>query len=244
MSPIPLSDVDLIWVSKTDKLTSGVGTVLVAAVVAAVTVVAVVGIAWLIDPPESSCPLVYSFDGEEYALDAEPYGAAICRGLERTEWIGLDRLKAVGGRYRLRLANELDESDHTDEFKLVVVDHPKGVSVAPGIQGKMTVLSEVVPPARATDRDGRDILPLVASKDGTFWLSRLEGLDPENDAELKDGLILDSRSPPGPAGPSSSPTPGTPPGGRSRPPSSRPAAAPSAPGTRKSTPTGRPTGRP
>jgi hypothetical protein len=197
MSPIPLSDIDLIWVSKTDKLASGVGTALVAVAVVSVVAVAAVSIAWLIDPPESSCPLVYSFDGEEYALDAEPYGAAICRGLERTEWIGLDRLKAVGGRYKLRLANELDEIDHTDEFKLVVVDHPKGTSVAPGIQGKMTVLSEVVPPARATDRDGRDILPLVASKDGTFWLGRLDGLDPEDDADLKDELIFEFPKPAG-----------------------------------------------
>lgn len=130
LSPIPLSEVDLVWISKTNKLASGVATTLASAGIAMVVVVAVVGIALILNPPDpQSCPFVYTFDGEQYVLDAEPYGGSICAGLERTEWISLDNLRPVDGRYKLRLTNEFDEADHTDEFKLVVVDHPKGVAV-------------------------------------------------------------------------------------------------------------------
>ncbi len=196
---IPLSEVDLVWVRKTNwPLTIGVSAIPVALLLAvAVNALNSPPVQPPPDPGIESCPFVYSFDGEHYVLEAEPYGGAVCPGLERTEWVGLDYLKPVDGRYKLILSNELDEVEHVNELKLVVVDHPAGVTVVPEPYGKMRTIAPPRPPTSARDGDGRDILPLVAAKDGAFWYSHLEGLNPENDEELKDELLLEFARPAG-----------------------------------------------
>jgi hypothetical protein len=195
---IPLSDLDLVWVRKTNwPMTVTVNLLAAAAVVTAAGLVALSQADWNLWEGAESCPFVYSFDGEQYVLDAEPYGGAVCPGLERVDWVGLDNLKPMDGRYRLLLANELEEVEHVDEVKLVVVDHPEGVVVVPELSGRMRTVALPRPPASARDGEGRDILPLLSSKDATFWVGRVEGRDPENDDDLKDELVVEFAKPAG-----------------------------------------------
>ena len=86
---------------------------------------------------KESCPFVYSFDGENYVFDGEPYGGAICPALERTDYCLLENLKPFKNQYLLQLTNEVNETQYTNEFKLWVVDHPQDVSVIPDINGNL-----------------------------------------------------------------------------------------------------------
>lgn len=78
------------------------------------------------DGPCSSCPLVYSFDGRAWRLDSEVFGAAVFERAQRTDRAVLEHLAESGGRYRLRLRDEMDEIQWVDAARLVVVDHPRG----------------------------------------------------------------------------------------------------------------------
>lgn len=120
---------------------------------------------------ENSCPFVYSFDGSSYILDSETYGGAIFRVAERTDYDNLDYLLPVDGKYHLKMTNELPETQHTDEFKLIIVDHPKGTEVVPESGGAIHTISSPVAPLSATDFDGQDFAELIVEKDELFWES-------------------------------------------------------------------------
>ncbi len=193
---IPFADIQQFWVKKSDAFRSVVGGS--AIIAAAVLVVGLIGFLsffnWL---EKSSCPYVYSWNGEEYVLDAEPYGAALSEGLKRTDWVELSELREDRGEYRVLLANELDETEYTDELKLVAVDHAPGVKVAPDLAGGFHTFSDPLPPVSAVDQTGRDILTFVKTNDRAFWLSDLEGRDPDGDGEFRDELVFEFPKPAG-----------------------------------------------
>ena len=145
--------------------------------------------------PGHSCPFIYAFDGERYVFEAEPYGGAICQGLERAEWARLDYLANINGRSRLLIANEMDETQYTDEAKLVIVDHSQDVTVIPDILGNMHTFSRILPPLVAFDQNSGNILPAVAANDLLFWQSDLAGRDPEIKENAKDELTFDFPKP-------------------------------------------------
>ena len=65
----------------------------------------------------------------------------------------LDALRAVDGVYRLRLAEERDETDYTDQVALLAVDHPSGTRVVPTSAGELRVVRDAAPAAASHTYD-------------------------------------------------------------------------------------------
>lgn len=177
-----LADVERLWVErrqfnavKTIGLTLGVtlGAVLVMGAIVAAT--------------KESCPFVYSWDGSQYVFDAEPYGGAITRGMERDDYAALESLRPDAGQYRLRLTNEVNETQYTNLTELWVVDHPVGTRVAVDEHGGIHTVHEQVAPRAAVSGTGQDLLPWLAQTDRRVWEPR-----PVADASgsLREDIVL------------------------------------------------------
>jgi hypothetical protein len=159
---IPVDSVQRWWLRRTDVGKSvlavigvAAGVVLVAGVIAAAT--------------KESCPFIYSWDGTRYVFEAEPYGGAVTRGLERDDYGVLPTLRSDSGSYRLLVTNEVNETQMTNLFSLWAVDHAPGVRVVPDEWGGLHTLSRPLPPSSAVDQTGLDLLPWLAADDRRIW---------------------------------------------------------------------------
>ena len=113
------------------------------------------------------------------------------------EWRPVEAPPGEDGKLRVTLDNASAVPRGVDEAKLVVVDHPPGVAVAPDILGAVRSYAGPVPPESATDKSGADIRELVAARDGNCW--RTAGGDPAPGAKglARDELALSFPRPKG-----------------------------------------------
>ena len=130
-----------------------------------------VGAIAVIVATKESCPFIYSFDGKQYIFDGEPYGGAICEALKRTDYSLLEHLKQTNGKYKILLSNQVDETQYTDELKLLVVDHEKNTAVVPDYNDNFLTLENSLLPIRASDQKGDDILKFLEKDDLFLWKS-------------------------------------------------------------------------
>lgn len=157
---VALSDVERVQVSWRETNVLGV-----VGIVAGVLAV-VAGIALL---TKESCPFIYSWDGQQWVFDAEPYGGATTKGLERADFSELESLVAVDGEYRLRITNEVNESQYTNLLELWAVHHPSGTRVVADEFGTLYTVRQPVSATSAVDASGKDLRPWLAATDHRVW---------------------------------------------------------------------------
>jgi hypothetical protein len=201
---VPVADVRYLEVEKfsagkTILLVAGVGAtvLLIAALVSTISIGNIFGDGSDTTTTPTSCPVIYSWDGYHWRLDSGTYGGAVMPALQRADVDNLVYATPDRGVLRLRLANELRQTDYVDALSILAVDHPTGVTVLPDAAGSdslHTVVSPVAPLA-ARDDMGRNVLSWVGVSDGIAWESALRERDPANPTELRDGVQLAFRRP-------------------------------------------------
>ena len=193
---IELDDIMEITIEKTE---TDVGWTIVAGIgILAAFVIVILLVSADDDPPSppppppktTSCPYVYSFDGEKYVFDAEPTAGAITEGLKKTDYSMLEHLKPVNGKYKILIKNETEETHYIDKVDLLVIDHAINTEVTSDINGNMTVYNNIQAPLSVIDENGKYLTSLFKSKDDYKWQSILPSENTFTDENLRHKLIF------------------------------------------------------
>jgi len=179
---VAMQDVQRLWVER-----RGVSAVRTIGLTVAIVVVALGTLAAIVAATKQSCPFVYSWDGSQYVFDAEPYGGAITRGLERDDYSELEHLRAQNGLYSLMITNEVDETQYTNLMELWVVDHAPGSRVVSDENGTLRSYTQIQKLSAARDRDGNDLLLWLQATDRKIWEPDAV---PSPDGSLRQEVIL------------------------------------------------------
>lgn len=141
-----------------------------------------------IDRRGSSCPVLFSWNGERYEFVADAIGPAVIG-----HWVApntrnisdVDELVKVegrqvrvkDGRVSFRFAEPMEEVIYLDQVKLFAVDHPQGTDVYPNEYfaampphpvDRPIASSGARLPAGAWDDRGRDVMPALVTRDRRF----------------------------------------------------------------------------
>lgn len=146
-----------------------------------------------------SCPLLYSYDGEDWILDSGTYGGAFLKPFAYTDSDVLESLRGENGLLRMRLRAGDKETDHIDELQIVAADHDPSTTIATDPEGGVHSVGATTPPLVARDSRGRDALPLVLAADGRSWESALAVRDTASLEDLRESLTLEFPRPAGSA---------------------------------------------
>jgi tetratricopeptide (TPR) repeat protein len=131
-----------------------------------------------------SCPMIYTWDGDEFrfmtdVLGVAPLGASSGDGqffpTDHQEYVSIpgDALKPKDGAYEIRVTEELREVSFMDQIQLQAVDHPAGIAIISNEKFKSPPYPEFrlfgvknrIYPISARDHTGADVLSKLLKRD-------------------------------------------------------------------------------
>jgi len=123
----------------------------------------------------SSCPHIYSWNGQTNILEGEGFGIALGKALEMNTVTVLRSIMPTEGTLKVRIANERPETDYVNSAELLCVETDSGVAVRADSEGRLWPVRNPAAACRAYDHSRRDATGLLSSADGLYWTSDLAG---------------------------------------------------------------------
>ena len=139
-----------------------------------------------LDRKPSSCPFLYTWNGEQFEFVTDFMGGGemgyweapgVRNHPDPDEYVRIrdGQLKERDGRYELRVTNELEEALYVDRFQLIAIDHPSDTEVYPN-EGmtdpprpfKLFTTRNAHAPKSAIDDRGRDVTDRIAKLDRQY----------------------------------------------------------------------------
>jgi len=121
---------------------------------------------------KQSCPFIYSFNGEDFEFTGEIYSGAIHKPLERHDYLRLPSLKKTAkSEFLLKIANEIEERQHTNLAELYVYDHPQDLEVLVDKYGLAHTLEDIVSPVSAQNSMNESMLSSISTIDKKTYIS-------------------------------------------------------------------------
>ena len=133
-----------------------------------------------------SCPFIYTYENGQYKFIGEIYSGATYPSLERHDYLVLGDLEATDGQYRIKIANKVEEIQHTNLAELVVVDHPRDTKVIMDKNGNCQTMGKIQAPVQAVNLRGKDVR-LELSKQDTISYSGEGAIESQTET---DGVVL------------------------------------------------------
>lgn len=133
---------------------------------------------------KSSCPYIYTYDGESFVFQGESFGGAILQNLERADYIPLPTLRADDDLYRIRISNELKEKQYTNYANLISINHPIGTQALLDQSGEVQIIVNPQAPLDAKTVNDRSVRSALIQKDSVLYNFN-EADYPENEVRLR-----------------------------------------------------------
>lgn len=125
-------------------------------------------------PPSSgssSCPFIFTYNGDQLNFAGEIYSGSIFPPLERDDYLHLSKIKPAENSYRILMSNQAREIQHTNLTELYIIDHPKDAVGFIDKYGKAYTCSQIQPPTSAIDFKGNSLSELLNSADDISYQS-------------------------------------------------------------------------
>ena len=148
----------------------------------------------------TSCPYIYSWDGNNYKLEGEAFGTALGKALETETSIVLRDIEPSNNRLKIKLTNERPETHFFNNIQLVAVETDKDETVYADNRNFLCAVKNHKKILKAFDQNKTEITDLFIDDDDHYWKSDLSsatpGLNFEDQVivELKDIEQVDSLS--------------------------------------------------